>query len=227
MSTTPHPHEQLSALVDDALAPAERRAVESHLAGCARCRAYLAELRATAALVASLPDPVPSRRLVPRLATVPLWMAPLRTLATLASGLSVFLFIASAILGNIATLSGGSATTALNAPAAAPAASPVPSAQPAPADRRDAAPGVAQASAAASAAAEAQRTNLSDSAKFATSSSPGVGSAAPPQSANAESAAVARYGAPRSVGPSPWLWLGLALITGAIALALQRKLRST
>lgn len=221
MSTAPHPHEQLSAFIDDALGPAERRAVESHLAGCMSCQAHVAELRATAVLVASLPELVPSRRLVPRLATVPIWMAPLRTLATLASGLSVFLFIASAFLGNLATLSGGSATTALNAPAAAPAASPVPSGE-----RRDAVPGVAQASAAASPAPAAQPTAAADNAKFATSSSPGLGGAAPAQSANAESAADARTGAPRSVGPSPWLWLGLALITGTIALALQRRLRS-
>ncbi|HUQ41568.1 MAG TPA: hypothetical protein VM052_03615, partial [Candidatus Limnocylindrales bacterium] len=77
----------------------------------------MAELRATSALIGRLPDLVPSRRLVPRLAGPPMWLAPLRTLTTFASGVSVFLFIASALLGNLNTL----ATTtgaAGNAPAA-------------------------------------------------------------------------------------------------------------
>ena len=88
MSDTVHPREQLSAYLDGALTPAERAAVDTHLGSCADCRARLAELRGVSALLRSLPDPMPSRRLVPRLATVPVWIAPLRTLATLASGIS-------------------------------------------------------------------------------------------------------------------------------------------
>src|SRR5512133_925478 len=121
MSSTPHVRAQLSAYLDAALSAADRGAVEAHLASCADCRARLAELRGTASLIGSLPDPVPTRRLVPRLAPVPVWLAPLRTLTTLASGISVFLFIASALLANIGSLSSGAITPSLNAPAAAPA----------------------------------------------------------------------------------------------------------
>src|SRR4051812_45020607 len=101
MSTNPHPRAELSAYHDGALAPAERSAVESHLSTCDDCRARLAELRTVASLIGALPDPVPSRGLLPRAAPVPAWLAPLRTLTTLASGISVFMFIASALLANV------------------------------------------------------------------------------------------------------------------------------
>ena len=86
---TQHPHAELSAYIDGALAPTAHAAVEEHLVTCALCRAHLAELRATVSLMHALPDPVPSRRLVPHLAGAPAWLAPLRTLMTLASGLEV------------------------------------------------------------------------------------------------------------------------------------------
>src|SRR5262249_59773503 len=47
----------LSALVDDALAPAERAAVETHLATCADCRRELERLRATVALLQGMERP--------------------------------------------------------------------------------------------------------------------------------------------------------------------------
>ncbi len=221
MNTTPHPHVQLSAFLDGALAPADREAVESHLAGCAECRTHLAELRATASLLASLPELAPSRRLTPRFSAVPAWLAPLRTLATLASGLSVFLFVASALLGNIATLSSGAATTALNAPAAAPAAGRAEVSGPQ-------SPGLG-----AGTPAPQDRNATSDAAqKFATSASPTAGAVAaapaPGATAHAESATESvRPAATRTLGPSPWLWLVLAVVMGAIAIALQRRLRST
>jgi len=80
-----HPFVELSAYIDDALETAAKAAVETHVGGCPVCRAHLAELRDTARLIAALPAPVPSRSLVPRV-SVPLWLAPTRTLATLASG---------------------------------------------------------------------------------------------------------------------------------------------
>ena len=71
------------------------------------------ELRAAARLIAALPDPRPTRRLVPRISTLPAWLAPLRTLTTLASGVSVFLFLATALLANVGSLASQSATNGL------------------------------------------------------------------------------------------------------------------
>jgi len=48
--------EELSALSDDALRGEERVALESHVAGCAICAPYLAELRGLRAAFAALPD---------------------------------------------------------------------------------------------------------------------------------------------------------------------------
>ena len=47
--------ELLSALVDEAVSVAERRAIEAHLATCAECRQELAELRETVSLLKRLP----------------------------------------------------------------------------------------------------------------------------------------------------------------------------
>src|SRR5712691_8083641 len=101
MSLAGHPLAQLSAYLDGALAPADRGAVDTHLDTCSACRARLAELRATASLIGSLPELAPTRRLVPRVAPAPVWLAPLRTMTTVASGLSVFVFLATALLANI------------------------------------------------------------------------------------------------------------------------------
>ena len=109
--TLQHPHADLSAYIDGALDAAAKAAVEGHLVTCALCRAHVAQLRATTALVQALPDPVPSRRLVPRLVTAPSWLAPLRTLMTLASGAAVFLFLASALVTNITPLASSGAAS--------------------------------------------------------------------------------------------------------------------
>src|SRR5207245_6565907 len=69
-----HPELQLSAYLDDALPPSERATVESHLDGCASCRARLADLRATSRLVAALPALAPTRPLVPRFERAPVWL---------------------------------------------------------------------------------------------------------------------------------------------------------
>jgi anti-sigma factor RsiW len=234
MSSTPHVRAQLSAYLDAALATADRNAVEAHLASCTDCRARLAELRDTASLIGALPDLAPTRRLVPRLAPVPVWLAPLRTLATLASGVSVFLFIASALLANIGTLSAGSATTALNAPAAAPAASGGGvAAAPAPAG------GLASASAttprgAIQAPSATPQPNADTSKAFTTASAAPTAAEAARGATSVPNDAVSNAAGDRSShevanpGPAtnPWVWLVLAIVTGAIALALHRRLRS-
>jgi len=101
-----------SALADDALAPAERAALDAHLAGCAECRRELAAFGRTVALVraidpahapagfvdrvlaAARPEPWPrwlARRLSTPWPTLPLGAAAL----LLVAGLAVLLFRAS------------------------------------------------------------------------------------------------------------------------------------
>jgi anti-sigma factor RsiW len=233
--TLQHPHAELSAYIDGALASAAQAAVEGHVAACAICRAHVAELRATVALVHALPDPVPSRRLVPRLAPVPAWLAPLRTVMTLASGTAVFLFIASSLLSNITFLaSGGAATSALEAnrdtttafradgPAAAQPASTSasgPTAVPSPnapaLARNPTAPPVAQAGDTAASTDDAAKVLERSAARQ--SDAPGVGA---PQ----ERGQLASSEPQRSPLMNPLLWLSLAFLCGAIAVALQRRL---
>ena len=224
MSTNPHPRAELSAYLDDALPAAERSAVDSHLTTCDDCRARLAELRSVASLIGALSDPVPSRRLVPRVAAAPSWLAPLRTLTTLASGISVFLFIASALLTSVNQLATGTSGQAAAPAAAAPAAGGATTSE----------RGVAGSPTPASNQAQ-PATSAADSAKSGATAAPtGAGfsvtaSGAPqdavaradqnPQRDNAKTVAAA-------LGPNPLIWLALAVILGAIAIALQRRLRS-
>ena len=105
-----HPELLLSAYLDEALPPSERATVESHLDGCASCRARLADLRATSRLVAALPALAPTRSLVPRLERAPVWLRPVRLLGAMGSGLFVFLFIASAVINSGSSLGGGETT---------------------------------------------------------------------------------------------------------------------
>ncbi|HTD63750.1 MAG TPA: zf-HC2 domain-containing protein, partial [Verrucomicrobiae bacterium] len=110
-----HPFDDLSAYLDGALSPEARTSVQAHLDTCAVCRTRLAELRATARLIAALPMPVPSRSLVPRV-SAPVWMVALRTFSTVASAAAIFLFIVSAAMSPFPR-----AQSAGSAPAAAPA----------------------------------------------------------------------------------------------------------
>ncbi len=233
--TLQHPHAELSAYIDGALVPAAKAAVDGHLAACALCRAHVAQLRGTATLLQALPDPVPSRRLVPRLAG-PAWLAPLRTVMTLASGTAVFLFIASSLVSNISFLAGGSATSAqkagrdaaanVQAPTAAGPASSSTSAPP-PAVSPNAAralgptasPSLSPGGAAESGAAAVDAAKRSDRSTAA----PGAPGAGAPQ----ETGRFASSEPQRSPVLNPWLWLALAVISGAIAIALQRRLRSS
>ena len=231
MSMNPHPLAQLSAYLDDALSPVERSALSAHLDTCADCRARLAELRATASLIRALPDLTPSRRLLPRVAAVPAWLAPLRTLTTLASGVSAFLFIASALLANVGTLAVG--TSGAGAPAAVPAAGGAATSS----ERADSAapssPSNAFGPVAPLASADASKAQTQPSAVPSPAQGQQFGSTStPPQDAAQRSVSSESQGrgtvvAPAwQLGPSPWLWLVLAVILGASAIWMQRRLRS-
>jgi hypothetical protein len=239
MNTEPHRDGQLSAYLDGALAPDEGRAVEGHVSSCAGCQGRLGELRATAALIGSLPDPMPSRRLVPRVAAPPAWLAPLRTLTTLASGASVFLFIATALLANMGSFATGTA----GAPAAARSAAGAGDATASSESGRTAlsVPGspVPGGNVAGNATAAPTALSQADSAKAATTATPVPpttrfsDTSSAPKDAAARSEEVAQlasrggsYLPPTPLGTNPLLWLGLAILTGAIAIALQRRLRS-
>ncbi|OLC21370.1 MAG: hypothetical protein AUH33_01960 [Chloroflexi bacterium 13_1_40CM_68_21] len=223
-----HPFAELSAYLDGALDPSAKAAVETHLDACAVCRTRLAELRGTARLIAALPAPIPSRSLVPRV-SVPFWLAPMRTLSTLASGAALFLFVASAILA--------SAPQGTSGGAAGPAAAPAPNASRAggpagptgAADQRiavsaSAAPAPGFALGTATPAPEAQRSTQ-DATKAAT----GTAAPAAGRGDNVTTTPVAvAFSAPerRQLGPSPWFWLVLAVALGVLAFALQRRLRA-
>ncbi len=223
---TQHSHAELSAYIDGELDPAAQAAIDGHLVTCVLCRAHVAQLRATVAFMRALPDPVPSRRLTPRVA-VPAWLAPLRTLMTLASGAAVFLFIASALVSNITFLTSGTATTA-RAPEAArdaavkgqvPAAQPASSATPATSPNAGFALGPSASSPAPSVAQRSDNTAARGSADA--SGAPDVAPA--PQEAVRASSTEPQ----RSQVLNPWLWLALAVISGGIAVALHRRLRTT
>ena len=235
--TQEHPHAELSAHIDGALAPAAQAAVRGHLDTCGLCSAHVAELRATVALVHALPDPVPSRRLVPRLTTAPAWLAPLRTLMTLASGAAVFLFIASSLVTNINFLASSGAATSANeasrdaiakqqvpAAAGAPAATNVP----APATSPNAAFGAVSPTApTASPALDTARSATNDPQKRSDQATPGPSGAPGAAAVSAQDSARLVNAEPqRSPLVNPLLWLALALISGAIAIALHRRLRS-
>jgi anti-sigma factor RsiW len=233
--TQEHPHAELSAYIDGALAPGAQAAVRGHLDACALCRAHVAQLRATIALVQALPGPVPSRRLVPRLTAAPAWLAPLRTLMTLASGAAVFLFIASSLVTNINFLASSGAATSANeasrdavAKQQAPAAAGAPAATaPAPATSPNAAFAVTPTAPSAAPALDTARGSATDDPKRSDQSTAGPSGAAGAVAANAQdNARLANAEPQRSPLVNPLLWLLLALISGAIAIALHRRLRS-
>jgi hypothetical protein len=237
--TQEHPHAELSAYIDGALAPAAQAAVRGHLDTCALCRAHVAELRSTVALMRALPDPIPSRRLVPRLAAAPAWLAPLRTLMTLASGAAVFLFIASSLVTNINFLaSSGAAITANEASRDSIARQPAPAAAGAPA--APAATGLPTPAASPNPAFSAfspTSSPLLDTAPGAATNDPqkrvGQATAQPLDTSGAAALSPQDVGRISSAEPqrsplvNPLLWLALALISGAIAIALHRRLRSS
>ena len=215
-----HPFADLSAYLDGALPPDARASVQAHLDTCALCRTRLAELRGTARLIASLPSPVPSRSLVPRVAAH-VWMVVLRRFSTVASAAAILLFVVSAAMRSfpLATSSG--------VPAAAPApnaaldsagnGATAASSAPAPA----ASPGAAFGVVPTTTPSTIERTQTaSDSAKRADTSS------AAPTSDLAVS--FRESGAPvrAPFDPFPWLWLVLGVVFAALSLILGRRVRS-
>jgi anti-sigma factor RsiW len=208
-----HPFADLSAYLDDALAPTRRDEIAAHVARCSLCASRLAELGATARLIAALPLPAPSRSLVPRVG-VPVWLAPLRTITTLASGVAALLFVASTLIA--------SAPTAERTAAGAPGAVPAPN---------------ASARYAPDTTGFAVSSPSLDSAKIATAAgataAPERNAAAPsaPQDARADEVAEAerqRQSEPisqRALTLSPLVWLALAVALAVVAILLQRRLR--
>jgi anti-sigma factor RsiW len=228
-----HPFDDLSAYLDSALSPEARTSVQAHLDTCALCRTRLAELRGTARLIASLPVPLPSRSLVPRIA-VPVWMAPVRTFSTFASVAAIFVFVASAAISSFPR-----AQSAGTAPAAAPAATVAldqasGGATSAPSGNRTAddqqkvgaptsasgSPGAAFNVAPSPTPAPAERVTASDAAKRLD-----IGSASP----SADLAIAARSPnalAQAPFNPFPWIWLVLGIAFAALSFILGRRLRS-
>ncbi|MEO8633438.1 MAG: zf-HC2 domain-containing protein [Chloroflexota bacterium] len=234
--TLQHPHADLSAYIDDALDPAAQAAVAEHVAACTVCRAHVAQLRATANLLQALPDPVPSRRLVPRLAgsAGPAWLAPLRTVMTLASGTAVFLFIASALVTNInflasgaptaLTASGGARETTANADGQA-AARPASSQAPAPATSPNAAFAASSTAPQGTGAKASTDSAPSDAAKLQDQAS---GAPVAPGAATGQDLARTAASEPqRSPLLNPWLWLTLAILCAASAIVIQRRLHAS
>ena len=224
-----HPFGDLSAYLDSALSAEARASVQAHLDTCALCRTRLAELRGTARLIAALPMPVPSRSLVPRV-SVPVWLAPLRTFSTFATGAAIFLFIASAVIAYFPRMqsasTGAPAPNAVSAPQASSAggaaaasnslgftlSSPTPAAA-APGDRT-ASRSLTPSAAPADAAKERQD-----------SGSPTAYTAAD-QSTRVNTAPVAEP-SPSALLLSPWLWLVLAIAFATMSFIVGRRLRST
>ena len=222
-----HPFGDLSAYLDGALSSEARASVEAHLNTCALCRTRLAELRGTARLIAALRSPVPSRSLVPRV-SVPLWLAPLRTFATFASGAAVFLFLASAVIAyfprtqsaGTASAPAPSAVSAPQAPNAGGAATASPSSQ----DFQVSAPSPGPAVTAARSPVGPSATP-GDAAKEVGRQDSGAPSL---NSFSDRSRALgAQEPAPFGFLLSPLLWLVLAIAFAALSFVVGRRLRST
>ena len=224
-----HPFGDLSAYLDNALSTEARASVQAHLDTCAICRTRLADLRATARLIAALPMPVPSRSLVPRV-SVPVWLAPLRTFATFATGAALFLFLASAVISYFpraasSTAAGAPAPNAVSAPQASGAggaAEASPSSQGFAVSAPSAPPKVA-ASDRSLAAASATPSDAAKEVGRQDSAGPSA-NAADDRSRRLTPAAES---APFAFLFSPWLWLVLAIAFAALWFVIGRRLRST
>jgi anti-sigma factor RsiW len=217
---TEHPELQLSAYLDDELTQGEHELVRAHLEGCERCRAQLADLRATSRLIGALPVLAPDRSLVPQLERAPVWLRPVRLLGAMGSGLFVFLFLASAVLNSGGGL-GGAASTAEQLAEKGQFGAAV-NALASDAAKR-----------AADAAATAAATNAPVPAAAGTASqSPGAGfavaSPTPVARADAVSPAAGAPAAaetPRTFGPPPQLFLLIAVLFAIAAFVAHRRLR--
>jgi anti-sigma factor RsiW len=214
-----HPFGDLSAYLDGALSAEARASIEAHLDSCALCRTRLAELRTTARLIAALPTPLPTRSLVPRVA-VPFWLAPLRTASTFASAAAIFLFIATAAFASFPRMQSAApaaAPNAVSAPQASRAggaAATAPSSQDFTFSAPTAAPG----------AASNERTTTDNStAPAGTAKEVGrQDSVGPSDAAGLTRLSRGAEPQPSTVLLSPWFWLGLAIVFGALSLILGR-----
>jgi len=228
-----HPFGDLSAYLDEALSSEARASVQAHLDTCALCRTRLAELRGTARLIAALPSPVPSRSLVPRV-SIPVWLAPLRTLSTFASGAALFVFLGLAVLSTFPR-----AQSAGSAPAAAPAPNAVSAPQATTgADGVAATAGPGSYTFSAPSPAPAPNTDKrstagssaspTDTAKeVSTRQDSGSPSAFAPADQGATRLNRAPEPAPFAFLSSPWFWLLLGVAFAALSFYLGRRLRST
>jgi hypothetical protein len=218
---TEHPELLLSAYLDDALTQGEHDGVRAHLEGCARCRAQLADLRATSRLIGALPQLAPRRSLVPRLERAPVWLRPVRLLGVMGSGLFVFLFIASAVVNSGGSLGGGTSTAeqlaekgqfgaAVNA-LASDAAKRL-------ADSATAAPALAApAPAAGAAASQGPGAGRSIAASPTPVGRTDVSAATPPPSV--------AHGTVGTFGPPPQVFLAIAVLLAILAFVAHRRLR--
>ena len=216
---TEHPDLLLSAYLDDELAQGEHDGVRAHLEGCARCRAHVAELRATSRLIGLLPQLAPRRSLVPKLDRAPVWLRPVRLLGAMGSGLFVFLFLASAVINTGSGLGGGTSAArpaenqfgAIGNPTASNAA------------KNLGASGV-PAPAAASASLAQSPQSVDTTTRSAVGASP-----TPVARADAASTAAATetFGRPPSFGPPPQVFLALAALCAIGAFVAHRRLRRT
>jgi anti-sigma factor RsiW len=230
-----HVSADLSGYLDGELAPAERARVGAHLETCGRCAAQLADLRATATLIAALPGAQPSRSLVPKVATRWNWLRPIRSLSSVASGAFLMVFLIASVAQSGSDLGGGPLTpfTRFAPTAAQPAGGPA--AAPAAPTQTAGAEAVELKIAATPSAVPAPERNVASPAVDVTTQF-GVQTAAPTGAATAaaedrargaqEDAAIQRTLGQRSEPPSPLIWLVLALIAGLLALTAHWRLRA-
>lgn len=213
-----HVDTDLSAYLDGELAPPDRADVEAHLDGCARCRARLGELRATASLIAALPPARPSRSLVPHLVQRFNWLRPMRSFSMFASGAFLFVFLVTAVGRSGTGLGGGTVAPFGPVPQAAPAAAPAATGVP----ERAALSTAPTLQAAPPPAPGAAATARTDAASPATAFAEATDKAADASSASARESA-------RTPSPltDPLLWLGLAVIAAVLAIGAHWRLRST
>jgi len=207
-----HVDRDLSAYLDEELARVERARVAEHLRTCDRCRARLADLRSTAALVAALPSPRPTRSLVPRVTQSWRWLRPVRSLSAFASGAFLFAFLVTAVAQSGGGLGGGAPSPFGGAPAAAPA----PATQ---AER-------AAATAAGDAALKAGGPTATPG-QFAVPQGAPSATAAPEVAAGQRDETGARVATGLSPSPlaNPGLWLSLAILAALGATVAHLRLR--
>jgi hypothetical protein len=217
---TEHPDVLLSAYLDDALTAEERASVRAHLEACALCRARLDDLGITSRLIAALPALAPARSLVPRIERGPVWLRPVRLLGSMGTGVFLFLFLASAVLNSGSNLGGGTSTAERLAAKGdfGGAASALAS--------ENARKAVGPTNAPAAPAAGSQATlDQSRSAISGTSAAPSAPAAFAVATGTVTSLTTEPARPP--FGPSPGLFLGLALGCAVVAFVAHRRLRRT